>query len=206
MGVDFIAILKHTLSIPAVRELPVALTPDAAPRLARATAALARTGDPIGSAIEGEPMWHINESEMSGGALEEVWASGGPIELAGPHNLHLGLFRQGCELSDSTRWQAFLGDQPRQLALRRCCYELARILGSPSAIYVPDDAGVVLWDGLPYEQIPAWLHEWYGSPPPTLSVVTTARPLAPFSARDFGGERYFIDTFADFTQNAGDTQ
>lgn len=202
VGVDFVAILKHQLTASTVRGLPTALAPDAAPNLARATAALKHTGEPACPLAGGAPLWCIDEVEMLGADPGEVWTSGGAVELVGPQNLHLSLFHQGCGLSDGTRWQAFLDDRPRQLALRRCCYELAHILGSPSAIYVPDDASVVLWEGVPYEQIAAWLRERYGPPAATLARVTTARSSTSPSKKPQGIGRYFTDTFADLALNA----
>lgn len=202
MGVDFIALLKHRLDIPAVRALSVALGPEAAPKLARATEALGQIRPPARSPATGPLLWRIDEANMISADPGEVWSGGSPFALVGPLNLHLDIGPVTCLVSDGTRWGIFLGDRQIQLALRRFCYELACILSSPSAIYAPDDAGVVVWEGVPYERIPARLSEWYGPPAATLAVVTTVRTPALTTGQIPTGGSFFIDKFADLAPNA----
>src|SRR5438874_9535207 len=103
------------------------------------------------------------------------------------------------------RWGLFLTDQRLQLAFRRVCYELARLLDSPAAVYAPDSAWAAsLAYDLPYEgytlqEIIARLGERHGPPAPSIGAIYTVLD----DGGTWRGDGYFVDTFADLAREAG---
>ncbi len=85
------------------------------------------------------------------------------MPLAGPTALHVYVSRHICEVASSTRWYVFLTEPQVRSALRGVFAELARLLHSPMAIYLPDSefgpaqAGDLVSEGQPIEHVADWL-------------------------------------------------
>lgn len=124
-------------------------------------------------------------------SVKEYWAAGNWFDVQGYINLAIGPHALG--LSCSLRWWTFLTASAMQAATRRVCQEVARLFGSPLAIYVfdartPIDAIV---KGSTIEEIVAQLHAKLGRPGPALTVLDDE------SMPDNGGrDTYYLDTFA----------
>jgi len=126
-------------------------------------------------------------------SMEEYWAAGNLFDVAGPAGIDLDIGPHALRLTCGPRWWPFLAEPAVQLATRRVCHELARVVGSPLAIYLADGYTLMdaIVDGLTIEQIAAQLHADLGPPRPALTVL---------DEETTGGEirdAYYLDTFAD---------
>jgi len=102
-------------------------------------------------------------------ALEEGWATNNPVALNGPALLVVDMGRHACDVGTPWRWWT-LTDEAIYAAVQAVVRELARLLGSPAAIYVPDSAFApsgareLVLEGATLGQIEEWLRERYGAP------------------------------------------
>ncbi len=125
---------------------------------------------------------------------DEYWALEKPVEVDGPAGLNLTIGPHALSIYCWLRWGIFLSEPILQSSLRRVCYELARAVGSPLAIYTSDARTPIdaIMDGSTIEQIVAQLHADPGPPRPIFPVI--GKGSAP---NDSDRDGYYLDTFAD---------
>ncbi|HEX5503632.1 MAG TPA: hypothetical protein VFW96_13495 [Thermomicrobiales bacterium] len=197
MGAAFVAVLEHHLDSPAVLALPRALDAGSAPGLAAALATLRATLAPAGPPAGDEPGWRWDYIGAAP-APADFWASHNPLILDGPAGVWLTIEPRVCAVGCGVGWALFLSDRRVRGAVRRACYELAQLLGSPRAVYLTDDeydallAADPTGAGYTFDRIVAWLHERHG--PPVLAGE------APYLESETSG--YIMDTFEDFMGHA----
>jgi hypothetical protein len=196
MGVNLETLLGHELDSPAVQALPQTLDVDRPLELAIATFT-ALSGRRYRQ--QGGLAWQRAGSErMRGIAPEHLWAEGEDVHLAGPAGFRLYVSRHACEVVHPTRWSVFLRQPRVRSALRPVFAELARLLGSPVAIYLPDSsfgpagADDLVAEGQSIEQVVDWLRTNWGPPASTIGAIYQEIALGGWT-----GEGYFVDTFAD---------
>jgi len=237
MGIDFTAVLGHTIDPEQLRTLPHRLSAACSPHLSEAIIELMTCKAEYYSKYEAkrptlddfsEGGWYVQptrlalykdetgnltpkmpqpvEEDTGTGfvrvflppvaawrtlSVEENWAAGNWFDVQG----YIGLAIGPCTLALSCwpRWWTFLTAPKVQEVTRRVCYELARVVGSPQALYLAD-----CWDpidaiiaGATIEQIVAQLHAGLGAPEPALTV------LSEDTAGDAIRDAYYLDSFAD---------
>jgi hypothetical protein len=118
------------------------------------------------------------------------------LNLKGPCWIRLHVAPHAI-LYKELRWRVFLTDLPAQIMYRGLCAQIARALGSPAAIYLPDSAypiscalDTVEVEGAPWEACCETLAATYGPPAPQLDVI----------AQRYDSNHYYIDTFSDFPE------
>lgn len=126
-------------------------------------------------------------------SMEEYWAAGNVFDVAGPAGIGLDIGPYALRLTCGPRWWPFLAEPTIQLATRRVCHELARVVGSPLAIYLADGWSALdaILEGATIEQIVVQLHAKLGPSQPNLTV------LGEDTAGDAMRTAYYLDTFAD---------
>jgi hypothetical protein len=239
MGVDLEVILQHSLAPAEVPSLPQVLNADSASRLADAIEqyALVRNEwvtargwhfeepwlgfylDAEGREVEPPPheapepgvLYPMRSPDVYRKmSVADMWDMGEHVTVYGPASLHLDVARQCAVLSPACRWGYFLSEPRVQAAFRRVCYEMARLLGSPSAIYAPDSSYaasngyyLALLEHKSFDEVIDWLREQYGPSPSSLSAIYTEEDYQRADgsiARVWRGDGYFVDTFPEFTE------
>ena len=123
----------------------------------------------------------------------EHWAAGNWFEIQGPAGLDLVIGPHALSLSCGLRWWSFRLEPAVQLALRRICREVVRIISSPLAIYLADGWEPIdaVMEGATIDEIVAQLHTSLGPPKPSRTMLTEN---VKGQATDLA---YYLDTFAD---------
>ncbi len=126
-------------------------------------------------------------------SMEEYWAAGNLFDVAGPAGIGLDIGPHALRLTCGPRWWPFLAEPAVQLATRRVCHELARVVGSPLAIYLADGYTLMdaIMEGATIEQIVAQLSAKLGPPEPALTMLDEE------TTGDEIRDAYYLDTFAD---------
>lgn len=199
MGVDFVAILGHSLDISSILSLPDRLNTD--PNIGRATARFYQflTQKELYPLLSPDDNWYWEESynkKWEGANSEEIWD--GEIPLQGPCTLRLHFGREALYLFAPGRFFTFVFDVETQIETRHICYALARALNGTEAIYLPDSgpwkvqqALDLISESYSLAQIQEWLRQNIGIPCQTIQDVDAV--LRKDNA--LGG--YYIDSFQD---------
>jgi hypothetical protein len=148
LGADFTAFGEHSLTDPTLFDVEGFIS---SPTVSSAICS-ACSGHPNAHNWAKIPAWetlpHRTPAEMF-----DLEGSVG-LDLPGGFGIEFGkrLFR----LSHVTRWCMFLGNQEERTVLRLVTRQICRMVGSESAIYLPDNMSVgddVLWNGGNLEQL-----------------------------------------------------
>jgi len=125
-------------------------------------------------------------------SMEENWATGNYFEIEGKY-IRLAIGPRTLELSRALRWWTFLAEPAIQAATRRVCHEVARVVGSPQALYFSDrhDPIDAIIKGATIEEIVTEFRVKLGPPKPALTV------LGEDTLVDAVRDAYYLDTFAD---------
>lgn len=176
MGQDFRAILAHGMQPEAVLSLPERLNAEM-PLLRPLLRAARLEGRHLDARVwpygEWEWDWDPSNDPPFHEWIRSEWAG-----VHGPGSLFLQLGERAVELGCWVRWKEFLSDLPVQEAMRTLTRHFARLLGSPSAVYLPDSgwepaeraSGLVTF-GKSFDEILQQLNEEAGPPAPSLEAI-----------------------------------
>ena len=158
---------------------------------------------PMPEMVEGKRYATPGPSALRRASIEEAWAKSDGIQIVGPDNIDLLIFRQCCTFDGGPRWFIFLEEQDVQRTLRQVAYELSRIVGSPHAIYLPDStfhASVgreIAWEGGDLDAAIVYLQKECGPPASSITAIQDE------TGSHRRGDGYFIDDFADLRAEKG---
>jgi hypothetical protein len=168
MSVETIALVEHHLNPRDIQVLPARLlTKD----ILAAVEALcdAYEADNPSSPARMRPFgWTMATAASSGGTTPEAaWREGEPILIDGANECELALGPRICQIRFPYRWTRFLSDARYLSSIRQLASEVAKLLGSPLIIYVPESAYVVrehVLDALSIAELASRLLQAWGLP------------------------------------------
>ncbi|HTN86150.1 MAG TPA: hypothetical protein VL242_20760 [Sorangium sp.] len=159
MGIDFTALLDHSLSWDELYRLPELLEarficPAAALRV-----------DPDLAASPGPWRWDRDRRYSS---VAEELSEEGYLSLDGPGGFSATVFRTCVELTHLARWWSFAFDPHVRDGLREASRALATVLRSTTILYAPDSfhptagGSDLLFDGASFGDVLRWFAERIG--------------------------------------------
>lgn len=108
----------------------------------------------------------------------------------------LRVYGQRAELYAGTKWWVLYDDAQFQHLFRQACFDIAQLLSSPAAIYVPE---TILIKGETIEDITAHLLREHGTPPTSIDALRqydeNSDLYGPFPY-------YYVDRFHDLSRGA----
>lgn len=110
-------------------------------------------------------------------------------EIVGPGGFSLDLSACTLQLYHLLPFKHFASQDDERALLRRACFEIAALVGSPRAIYMHELLPDGFHEGLDLDQIEAKLRADFGSPSATFSDLA--------AAPEFEAGCWYIDDFAD---------
>lgn len=193
MSVTVVAMTGHRLNARGAEALPHTLQSAAASELRTATNALYGFLKPFYPLLELDERWHVqgyHETAISDPAT--AWARGGAMWIDGPAGLSLGAGQHLYDLGFFVLWTNFLADADARTLVEQVSAALARLLGSPEVLYVPDSAyrasGVsdLEYTDASVDDAKRWLRQHCGPP--------AERPTQIISPAVEKGYQYDVDT------------
>ena len=124
-----------------------------------------------------------------------VHAQGEPkgfVRIFGPGGFAIVLSPVAAQVYHCSKWDLFATDAEHQQMLRAACFEIARLLGSDRAIYMPELTPHSFFDGGQLQAIEADLRNSFGEPAQTIGEV----------GERFEPHSYYIDRFHDLRGEA----
>jgi hypothetical protein len=114
------------------------------------------------------------------------------IDIVGPGGFWISISPAAAQIYHCSKWTLFLWDRVHREALRRACFEIARILGSERAVYLPEltDSGFHEMKSL--DQMEQRLVSQFGPPAPSIDAIAEAE-----SPDYWFPNCYYIDLFPD---------
>lgn len=161
MGIDFTALLDHSLSWDELYRLPELLD--------------AQFGCPAAAVdvhldLDDAPRpWRWDRDPLYSNVAEELFEEG-HLSLSGPGGFSATVFRTGIELTHHARWWSFVFEPHVREGLREAARAMATILRSTTIIYAPDSShpaseGVdLLFDGGSFGDVLRLFAERIGPP------------------------------------------
>jgi hypothetical protein len=195
MGVDFVAIMDHKLTVNEIASLPQTLTKN---RFGYGLGDESKHMDWQFDPYDKRPLTIdvaqeiLDRPKHVPNSLEDVAA----IEIHGPYSILY--VSQHCLEFDHLlwRWGLFLKDDAVQIALRALCRELSRLVHGSRAIYVPDSSCKesvapveMLEQKMAFEEVEAFMLNEFG--PPAASI----RDIYIETEEFWDSEGYYIDRF-----------
>ncbi|TMV50633.1 hypothetical protein FE783_08030 [Paenibacillus mesophilus] len=174
MGVNFSAILEHSLNIIGLMGLPNMLNSDRS------------FEDLRGLTNNGEWQWLHDADTILHYEIH------GFITLTGPSNLKIIFGKYLCELYHVSRWDDFTENQEIQLWLRRVCLSFSPLLNNP--IYVPQiyDCDVFVLDGNTMSDVKEFLYNTFGE---SALLISDIKRIQVNQYNGYSG--YYLDKFDD---------
>ncbi|XXX73281.1 hypothetical protein WMF30_37100 [Sorangium sp. So ce134] len=161
MGIDFTALLDHSLSWDELYRLPERLDE----RFICPAAVLGVHPELDAASCP----WRWERDLRYSNVAEELFEEG-HLSLCGPGGFSATVFRTGLELTHPARWWSFVFEPHVRAGLREAACAMATILRSTTIIYAPDSShptaggSDLLFDGGSFGDVLRWFSERIGPP------------------------------------------
>lgn len=188
MGVDFTALIDHTLSWDQMVTLDRIIDKEWRDE----NSPLRLPFDRIKS--DGRWCWSIDSTFNS---VDEEFFERGYVNFDSPAGYLGTLFKKGVEIAHVSRWWSFLYEDSVQFALINAVHHFAQIVGSHNVIYLPDSAyecsaaSELLYEGKELSDVLLWLRQRCGPPAKTIRDIYCETEDA------WEGDGYYVEAVAN---------